>query len=104
MRSVLAVAVFVAVLWAAQAAHAQSVVAVSLALSDTSVTYGDHVRAVGLAEGAAAGEQVVLERATGELWVEEARGVTDEAGGFAIEFTARSGGLFRARTELGEIV
>jgi L,D-transpeptidase catalytic domain/Putative peptidoglycan binding domain len=104
MRSVLAVAAFVAVLSTGQVAYAQTVGAVSLTLSPASVTYGKHVRAVGVAEGAAPGEQVLLERATGELWVEAARGVTDEAGGFAIELTATSGGLFRARTELGGAV
>src|SRR5262245_24998831 len=104
MRSVLAVASFVAVLLTAQVAHAQTVGAASLTLSATSVTYGNTVHVAGVAAGAAPGEQVVLERADGEVWVEEARGVTDEAGAFAIELTATTAGLFRARTEQSGLV
>ena len=82
MRCVLSTLVLVAVLVATSVAHAQTTAVVTLALSPASVTYGEPVQATGQVELGTPGEQVILERADGETWLEEARGPTDAAGGF----------------------
>ena len=50
------------------------------------------------------GEQVIIERAEGETWLEEARGPTDAAGSFRVDLPALRGGFYRARAEVSGAV
>ena len=104
MRCVLSALVAVAVLVATPVAHAQSTAVVTLTLSPASVTYGEPVQATGHVELGASGEQIVIERADGEAWLEEARGPTDAAGSFLVDLPALRGGFYRARAEVSGAV
>jgi hypothetical protein len=104
MRSALLAVVLLAVLAGASAAHAQDTPVVTLSIAQASVTYGDRVLAGVQVDPVSPGEAIVVERADGDAWVEEARGTTDAAGGFAVEFAATSGGLYRARAEVSGAV
>ena len=104
MRCVLSTLVLIAALVATSVAHAQTAAVVTFALSPASVTYGDPVQATGQVELGTPGEQVILERAEGETWLEEARGPTDAAGSFRVDLPALRGGFYRARAELSGAV
>jgi lipoprotein-anchoring transpeptidase ErfK/SrfK len=99
MRRALLALLALSVLAAAPVARGQGGATVSLTLSAASVTYGERVVATVLVQPAVPGEQVVLERAEGETWLEEARATPDAAGRVAIELEAERGGLVRARVE-----
>jgi lipoprotein-anchoring transpeptidase ErfK/SrfK len=104
MRCALSAVVAVAVLLAAPVAHGQSSAVATVTLSVSSATYGDPVQASGSVQLGTAGEQVVIERADGEAWLEEARGPTDAVGGFVVELRALRGGYYRARAEVSGAV
>ena len=62
------------------------------------------MQAAGRIELGTPGEQIVIERADGEAWLEEARGPTDAAGSFLVDLPALRGGFYRARAEVSGAV
>jgi hypothetical protein len=84
-------------LWVAPAAQAADG-SLTLSLSRASASYGSTVVASGLAQPAAAGEEVVIEIVTGDASTQVARTTTDAGGVFTVAFEATRGGLAYARS------
>jgi lipoprotein-anchoring transpeptidase ErfK/SrfK len=72
-------------------------VSLSLALSATTVSYGERVQASGTLAPALVGQPVTIEIGDGQSWAQLAVATTDPTGSFQVEFDALTGGLVRAR-------
>ena len=76
---------------------AVAVQAVTLALSETSVVWGEQIAASGGVEPATAGLEILIELGSGGAWVELGRATTDSAGRYGLLVAPEAGGLLRGR-------
>lgn len=94
---VIVAAVAAAALAAGAMGGTETDVTVTLSVSRSVAPHGATIVATGAVEPAVAGEDIVLELHGPESWSQVARAVTDESGGFRIEFRAEAGGTLLAR-------